>query len=207
MGDYAINKWDLKTSSICNFLMNTHRFANFFAPVCALAEGLSAARCDVWFIFWSHMVNCAPQIVAGSSGVFVLSVRVIYLSTEVRVWNSTVAGALLARQPLHQGREFWCVCGGCRHGAQNPVSVIATNASAVLQWLSNVSNEVDAVVLDSVTQHILQQSRLEALPVGPLQESDAACCLEQRWPAALAGCIETASGSKKCLGGQLQRML
>lgn len=153
------------------------------------------------------MVNSAPQIVTGSSGGFVLSVHVIYLCTEVRIWTSTVAGALLARQPLHQGREFRCVCSGCCHGAQKPVSVIAPNVSAVLQSLSNISIEVDAVALDSVTQHILQQCKLEGLPVRPLQESDAACCLEQLWPVALSGCIETASGSKKCFGGQLQRML
>lgn len=67
--------------------------------------------------------------------------------------------------------------GGCCRDAQKPVSVIAPNVSAVLQGLS--SNGVDVVVPDCITQYLLQQSRLEGLPVGPLQESDALCCLEQ----------------------------
>ena len=173
------------------------------------------------------MVNSALQIVTGSSEFwfvgffFFLSIRIKYLCVgsclpwdftspyvyaEVCGWTFTVAGALLAGQPLRQGREFRCVYGGCCRDTQKPVSVVAPNVSAVLRGCPILL--MKSVRLCRVVQHsALQQSRLAALPVDPLQESDAAHWLLRHWPAALAAGVRTASGSHKCSGEQLRRML
>lgn len=131
----------------------------------------------------------------------------IHIVSRGPCWNSVVTGALLAWQAPHQSGEFWCMYGHCCRGAQKPVSVIAPNVSALLQCLPHISDEVDVVVPACVTWHMLQRSRLKGQPVGPPQKSDAACCLEQHWSAALAGSIEMAAkqlgilAAKNALGG------